>query len=136
MKFPPTEDNRQGSIGGEFLRRFNVTLNYREGYMALKPSKRRLKQPFEHDMSGLDVRAFGDDLKRYYVKDAIPGSPAYEAGMRPDDELIFVNHEPAYDLDVAQIYRILSKKEGKVVEIFYRRKGVLGFASFILRRVI
>ena len=136
MKFPPSDNNRQGSIGGEFLRRFNVTLNYREDYMALKPSKRRMKQPFEHDMSGLDVRAFGEDLKKFYVKDADPGSPAYEAGMRNDDELIFINNEPAYDLDVTHIYRILSKKEGQIVEIFYRRKGVLGFASFMLRRVI
>jgi hypothetical protein len=136
MKFPAGENNRQGSIGGEFLRRFKVTLNYREGYMALKPSKKRLKQPFEHDMSGLDVRAYGDDLKKLYVKEAAPGSPAYEAGMRNDDELIFINREPAYDLDVAEIYRILSKKEGKVIEIFYRRNGILGFATFVLQRVI
>jgi len=136
MKFPTTEDNRQGSIGGEFLRRFKVTLNYREGYMALKPSKRRLKQRFEHDMSGLDIRAHQDELSRFYVKEVVPDSPAYLAGIRENDELIFINREPAFSYSITEIYRLLSKKEGKVVAIFYRRNGVIGIASFVLKRVI
>ena len=136
MKFPPTEENRQGSIGGEFLRRFKVTLNYRDGYMALKPNKVRFKQPFEHDMSGLDVRADKDDLERFYVSDVVPNSPASAAGMEANDELVFVNNRHAYDMSVAEIYRILSKKEGKTVDIFYRRNGALRFASFVLKRAI
>jgi predicted aspartyl protease len=136
MKFPPNGESRQGSIGGEFLRRFNVTLNYKEGYMALKPSKRRLKQPFEHDMSGLDIRARQGDLSKFYVKEVLKDSPADLAGIKENDELIFINREPAFSYTITEIYRLLSKREGKVIDIFYRRNGVLGIASFILKRVI
>ena len=48
---------RQGSIGCELLRRFRITFNYPEHYFVLKPVKRVLHEPFEHDMSGLEVRA-------------------------------------------------------------------------------
>lgn len=136
MKFPPSDDNRQGSIGGEFLRRFKVTLNYNEGYMALKPIKNRIKQPFEHDMSGLDIRAKKDNLKRLFVIDVIEGSPGDLAGLKPNDEIIFVNNDHVDRLTVAGIYRLFSKKEGKSIDIFYRRNGQLTFTTFKLKRAI
>lgn len=136
MKFPPTEDNRQGSIGGEFLRRFKVTLNYEGGYMALKPIKKRIKQPFEHDMSGLDIRAKKDNLKRLFIIEVVEGSPGYEAGLRAKDEIIFINNEHATKLTVAGVYRLFSKKEGKSIEVFYRRNGVLTLTTFKLKRAI
>ncbi len=136
MKFPPTDIDRQGSIGGEFLRRFKVTFNYRAGYMALKANKNRLKQPFEHDMSGMDVRAYASNLKRFYIKDIVEGSPADEAGLLPNDEILFLNRKHVEEMTVTEIYRILSRKEGKTIDIFYRRKGVIGVANFQLRRAI
>ncbi|MFT4733775.1 MAG: putative aspartyl protease [Algoriphagus sp.] len=136
MKFPSTEVNRQGSIGGEFLRRFKVTLNYREGYMALKPNKTRLKQPFEHDMSGLAVRADKEDLTRFYVNEVLPSSPSSAAGLEAGDEIVYLNNEQAFKMSVAEIYGLLSLREGKTIEVFYRRNGALKFASFVLKRVI
>ncbi|MEZ4903564.1 MAG: hypothetical protein R2822_18260 [Spirosomataceae bacterium] len=58
MKFASRND-RQGNIGCELLRRFHVTFNYSEHYMVLKPIKRRMKETFEHDMSGMEIRAKG-----------------------------------------------------------------------------
>ncbi|WP_341224876.1 aspartyl protease family protein [uncultured Arcticibacterium sp.] len=136
MKFPPSDDNRQGSIGGEFLRRFKLTLNYNEGYMALKPIRRRINQPFEHDMSGLDIRAQKDNLKRLFVIDVIEGSPGDLAGLKANDEIVFVNDDHVDKLTVAEIYRLFSKKEGKSIDIFYRRNGVLTFTTFELKRAI
>ncbi len=136
MKFPPMDANRQGSIGGEFLRRFKVTLNYSDEYMALKASKKDLKQPFEHDMSGMDVRAFNSNFRRFYIKSVLAGSPADEAGLKENDEIIFVNNKSANNLTVSEIYKILSRKEGRTVEIFYRRDGQLGLTTLQLRRAI
>ena len=67
MKFTSDVEKRQGSIGCELLRRFVVTLNYHDGYMILKPLKNRMKESFEHDMSGLDVRAKGDEFNQYII---------------------------------------------------------------------
>ncbi|WP_304238402.1 aspartyl protease family protein [Jiulongibacter sediminis] len=136
MKFPPTDANRQGSIGGEFLRRFKVTLNYQEGYMALKANKRKINQPFEHDMSGLDIRAYRDNLHRYYIKNITPDSPADKAGLQVDDEIVFFNSKNSSEISLTEIYNLLSKKEGKMIDIIYRRNGKLGVTAFELKRII
>jgi hypothetical protein len=136
MKFPPVDANRHGSIGGEFLRRFRVTLNYKEGYMALKPYKNSLKEPFEHDMSGIDVRAYADNFHRFYIKYIQENSPAYHAGLQSKDELVYINNKSLEGLNVSDIYKMLSSKAGKIVQIIYRRDGRLGFTSFQLIRAI
>lgn len=136
MKFNNDENKRQGSIGCELLRRFTVTLNYRDGYMILKPLKRRINESFEHDMSGLDVRAKGDLFNQYIVNRVIEDSPAYKAGLEEGDELIFVNDQNVKELSISEIYKTLSRKEGKEVEFFFRRKGELKFTSFVLKRMI
>lgn len=136
MKFTNDDQKRQGSIGCELLRRFTVTLNYRDGYMILKPLKRRMKETFEHDMSGLDVRAKGDLFNKYIINRVIENSPADKAGLEEGDELIFVNNQNVNELTISEIYKILSRKEGKEVECFYRRKGDLKFTSFNLKRMI
>lgn len=136
MKFPPSTKGRQGSIGCELLRRFTVTLNYKDGYMILKPIKNRIKETFEHDMSGMDVRARGDNFNQYFINKVIENSPAADSGLQEGDEIIFVNNQNVKDMAISEIYKILSRKEGKDVELFIRRKGELKFASFKLRRMI
>ncbi len=136
MKFTADDTKRQGSIGCELLRRFTVTLNYHDGYMILRPLKNRMKESFEHDMSGLDVRAKGDAFNQYIINKVIEGSPADEAGLQENDELVFVNNQNVKDLTISEIYKVLSKKEGKEVEFFFRRNGELKFAYFKLKRMI
>lgn len=136
MKFPPTDYDRQGSIGCELLRRFKVTLNYRENYMALRPVKVRIKETFEHDMSGLEIRADGENFDRFFIKGVDDYSPAALAGLQVDDELVFLNNKNASNLSISEIVRTLSRKEGKPVEIFVRRDGRLQFFYFTLERFI
>lgn len=136
MKFTPDDTKRQGSIGCELLRRFTVTLNYRDGYMIMKPLRNRMKESFEHDMSGLDVRARGTNFNQYVVNKVIEGSPAGAAGLQEGDELIFVNGQNVKDMTISEIYKVLSRKEGKEVEFFFRRNGELKVATFYLKRMI
>ncbi|NBA84677.1 signal protein PDZ [Emticicia sp. CRIBPO] len=136
MKFQSTDDNRQGSVGGEFLRRFKVTMNYHLGYIAFKPLKNKFNESFEHDMSGIEVRAKGDGLKTYMITYVVPGSQAQMAGIMEGDEIIFLNNVNTKDLTINDIFKILSKKEGKEIEMFLRRNGQLKFAYFRLKRVI
>ncbi len=136
MKFPPADYDRQGSIGCELLRRFKVTLNYSENYMALKPVRVRMKETFEHDMSGLEIRAGGDNFKRFFVEGVDDHSPAALAGIRAGDELVFINNKNTSTMTISEIVRILSQKEGKNIELFVRRNGSLSFFYFTLERFI
>jgi hypothetical protein len=130
------EDERQGNIGGELLRRFVVTINYPEEYMALKPIRKAMKETFEHDMSGMDLRAKGVQFNEYIIDKVIEDSPASEAGLRKDDLLVFINNISAKTLNMTEIYKLLQKKEGKEIDLIVNRNGKLVFTRLILKRII
>ncbi|MBC3783666.1 aspartyl protease family protein [Spirosoma utsteinense] len=127
---------RQGNVGCELLRRFNVTFNYPDRYIVMKPIKRLMREQFEHDMSGMELRAKGDQFRTYYVDKVVDGSPAALAGLREGDELLFINNNSANELSISDIYKVLQKGEGKEVSLLVRRSGQIIVASFALKRII
>jgi hypothetical protein len=128
--------DRQGNIGCEMLRRFKVTMNYKDRYMVLKPIKARLREKFEHDMSGLEIRAEGKDLRSYIVNHVQERSPAYDAGLIEGDQLLFVDDRAANDLNVSDIYKLMQLGDGKHIELLVKRKGNIFFTRLTLRRMI
>lgn len=134
-KFDPTSD-RQGNIGGELLRRFRVTINYPQGYMTMKPDKKALKEPFEHDMSGMDLRAKGDNFNDYYIDRVVEDSPAERAGLLKDDKIMYINNAAAKMLNMTEIYKLLQRKEGKEINLIVSRNGGLVFTTLVLKRII
>jgi predicted aspartyl protease len=132
----PDRYERQGNVGCELLRRFRVTMNYHEGYMVLKPVKRRLNESFEHDMSGLEIKAMGNGYKNYFVNAVSTNSPAKLAGLAEGDQILFINDHPAEDLSVSEIYKMLQRGDGKITELLVKRDGKIFFARFVLQRMI
>lgn len=128
--------DREGNIGGELLRRFTVVINYPEKYIALKPIKKAMKEPFEHDMSGMDLRAKGEKFNEYYIDRIIEDSPAEEAGLKKDDRLMFINNILASTLNMTEIYKLLQRKEGRAINLIVRRGGNLIFTTLVLKRII
>ncbi len=129
-------DSRQGNIGCELLRRFKVTINYQDKYMVLKPVRRVMKEKFEHDMSGIELRAGGENLRSYIVSHVLDDSPAHKAGLEEGDVLLFVNEKPITDMSISDVYRVLQKGDGKDVGVLLRRNGSLIFTRITLRRMI
>ncbi len=127
---------RQGNVGCELLRRFNVTFNYPDRYIVMKPIKRLMREEFEHDMSGLELKAKGERFRTYYVEKTVDGSPADLAGLREGDELLFINNSSASDLTISDIYKVLQTGEGKEVSLLIRRSGQIIIAQFALKRQI
>ncbi len=127
---------RQGNVGCELLRRFRVTFNYPDRYVVMKPVKRLMREGFEHDMSGVELRAKGERFRNYYVDKVIEGSPADLAGLQEGDEVLFVNNSSTKDLSISDIYKALQKGEGKEVSLLVRRNGQIVIAHFALKRLI
>ena len=127
---------RQGSIGCELLRRFRVTLNYPAGYMVLKPIKRLLREPFEYNMSGLELRARGNGFQQYFIDQVAAGSPGHQAGLLAGDELLIVNNVPSSRLTLSDIFRMLQAGEGKFVSVLVKRRNQLIESRFKLKRII
>ena len=127
---------RQGNIGCEFLRRFKITFNYRDQYIVLKPINRRMKEPFEHNMSGIELMAKGDDFHEYTVDRIIENSPAEYAGLLQGDRVMFINNKSSKDISISEIYKLFQKGEGKNINLIMKRGQDMFFATINLRRLI
>ena len=130
------QPDRQGSIGCELLRRFRVTFNYPAGYVVLKPVKHVMREPFERDMSGMELRARGDDFGRYFIAQLTHNSPAERAGLQVGDELVVINGSAANTLPIGEIYQMLVAGEGRAISVIIRRHSQLLTRQFSLKRLI
>lgn len=128
--------SKQGGIGCELLRRFRVTFNYTDGYIVLKPVKRKMKEPFEHNMSGMEIVARGKDFKDFFIEKVVENSPAHEAGLFDGDQIILINNHNAHEMTISEIYKLFQKGEGKEISILAKRGDRIFFTSFFLRRII
>lgn len=80
----------EGIIGGELLRRFTVTVDYPHDRLLLEPNA-ALHDATEYDMSGMLVASADTKFDRVLVKNVLPDSPASNAGIQVDDELLSID---------------------------------------------
>jgi predicted aspartyl protease len=127
---------RQGSIGCEFLRRFKVTFNYRDQYIVLKSINRRMKEPFEHNMSGIELMARGEDFREFMIDRVIENSPAEAAGLQEGDRVMYINNKSFKDISISEIYKLFQKGAGKPLNLVVKRGNELVIATVNLKRLI
>jgi hypothetical protein len=127
---------RNGNIGFELLKRFDIIIDYTRNQLWLRPNG-LYRDPFEHDMSGLDLLASGADYRRYTILKVEKGSPAEEAGLQPTDEILVINLIPVSGLSLTQISRLLHSADGRNLFFIVRRStGELISTTVRLRRQI
>ncbi|WP_051359830.1 aspartyl protease family protein [Adhaeribacter aquaticus] len=114
--------DRNGNIGNDILKRFHVIIDYSRSLLTLKPN-RNFKQPFEHDMGGLEVIAQGQNFNRFFVSRVVPGSPAAEGDIQKGDEIIFLNGSAGHTLDLNRIYNLFRLKENFRILLVLKRNG-------------
>jgi predicted aspartyl protease len=111
---------RNGNLGFELLKRFAFTIDYSRQRLWLRPNL-HFTEPFEHDMSGLDLMAVGPDLHRFQVMRVAAGSPAAEAGILPEEELVAVNFMSASSFSLTQLSHLLHSAHGRSIILVLRR---------------
>ena len=132
-------EQRNGTIGNELLRRFVVVFNYADSCLYLKPSRKYLKQPFEHDMCGIELivaLAKGEKTSRYFIRAVQPNSPAQEAGLTEDDEILAINFRLAREMSVGQIDKIFHSGHEQKLLLQIARDGEIIYKMVQLRRQI
>ncbi|MBC8003149.1 MAG: aspartyl protease family protein [Opitutaceae bacterium] len=133
-KSAPGGERSIGNLGGEFLRRFKITLDAGGQRLWLEPTS-ALTQMDELDMTGLRLVATGNGLQTVLVSQVLGGSPAARAGIRNGDELTRVNGKPADKLGLDGILA-LGKAHGGELVVEYRRKGRTNSVTLKLSRQI
>jgi len=124
----------EGLIGSEILRRFSVVFDYAHGRLILEPNA-HYAEPVEYDMSGINLRAYGDDLKTFRIYQVLANSPAAEAGLRVGDVLTNIDgmHASRFTLeDVCQMMR----QPGRPHQLGIKRGKLIGSVKIKTRRLI
>jgi hypothetical protein len=130
------EARRQGNLGFETLKRFDLVIDYPHKRMLLRPNSLR-HTPFEHDMCGLELLAGGPDYRRYLVLRVVAGSPAEAAGIEPDEELVSINFLPVSAFALSEVTKLLRSQNGQHLWLILRRpNGDMHPVSVRLRRQI
>ncbi|AII54373.1 aspartyl protease family protein [Hymenobacter sp. APR13] len=133
-----TAEERHGSLGAELLKHFDAVIDYPHNRLLLRPG-RLFRQPFEHDMAGVELLATGPDLRRYLITRVEAGSPAEAAGLCPGDELVAVDLRLAHTFSLTQLSTLLHAADGRRLLLIVRRgegEGELLTMQLRLRRQI
>jgi hypothetical protein len=114
---------RNGNMGNSILKRFEVVFDYARQAMYLKPTS-FLKEPFEHDMSGMELASAGPEYNRVVVTRVEPYSPAEDIGLRKDDEIVSINFKPVVEMTMQEIDNMFRSRDGRsfIMEVV-RNKG-------------
>jgi hypothetical protein len=126
---------RNGTIGGELLSRFTVIFDYFNQKLYLRKNS-RYKKPFGYNMSGLTVIAEGEKLKKFQITDVRKDSPAYEAGLKEDDYIEFVNGIPIEKIGLNDLYKLFNFGQGKKINLVITRNGETQRVKFRLRDLL
>lgn len=120
-----TETGRNGSVGADLLRHFDLTIDYANKKIYLKPNS-NFKLPFEHDMSGLEIYIEEGKSNRFYVERIEPNSPGTSAGILVGDEIVSVNFNSVKAMDLENIGNILKSGDGRtvIIEIFRKSENM------------
>ena len=124
---------RNGIIGNDLLSRFSVIIHYLREKIYLKPYKKNYNEDFEYDKSGMIIYAIGADLRQFYVKTVIPGTPAYQAGIQTGDIIKKIGMWKDKFWTLEKINNLLQKKDGKKIKMVIERDGEKIKKTFILK---
>ena len=123
-----------GNIGGEVLRRFTLTFDYRHARMWLAPNA-ALSEPFEADMTGLVTSALPDSTRALRILWLQDDSPATAAGIEPDDVIEAVGGKSTAEL-TPTVIREMFKKPGVTYVLTVRRGSERREVTITTRRLI
>lgn len=126
---------RNGSIGGELLKRFTITFDFYHKKMYLRPNS-YLRHPFEYNMSGMELVATGTHLDRFVISRIRENSAASEAGFMAGDLVVSLDNISSEKLSLSKIYSNLNLREGKKINLTVLRKGSYISRTFYLKREI
>jgi len=110
-----SEDQREGTIGGEILRRFRVIFDYPHQRLLLKKNG-RYRSAFEYNKGGILIKAKGKNFNTFIITEIDPGSPAEKAKLQKGDQIIEVNGKVHSEITLNNIYNMMNvTKSGRMV---------------------
>ena len=123
----------EGNIGGAILRRLTLFIDYRGKRMIFEPNALK-DDAFEIDMSGLGL-GMNDSLTRIVVLTVAPNTPAAEAGIAPNDEIVSIDGNEASQHALGELRDRLRRPDQRIA-LVVRHAGEERHIELVTRRLI
>lgn len=127
-------NDRNGTLGAEILRRFYVTIDYPNQRLILTPNS-DIKAEFNYNMSGLEVTNPMPGLPIFLISEIRKNSPAYYAGIQENDQIIALNNTSSKALTLNDINLLFQSREDKRVKMTILRNGEQIKTEFFLKKM-
>ncbi|WP_443937291.1 aspartyl protease family protein [Pedobacter sp. MW01-1-1] len=127
--------NRNGNLGADLLRRFDIQFNYQDEFISLKPNQ-YFKGPFQHDMLGMIIYLDPDKFKAILIGEIEEGSPAEKAGLCPRDQIIGLNFKAIEHYSFSELTELFRSKEGlTLIFEIYRDNEIVFKVAHLEKRI-
>lgn len=115
-------EKRDGTLGSEIIRRFNVILSYPDTFMYIRKNS-YFNASFSFNTTGIEITQPIPGLRFYEVAELWEGSPAALAGLRKGDYIVNVNYVNTAGLSLIELKELLRSNSG-FVRMTINRNGV------------
>jgi len=114
---------RDGNLGLGILKKFSLIFDYQNEALYIKPNS-YFKEPFEHDMSGLEYYATGSGFKQVFISRVEAGSAGAKAGFKENDQITAINFKPVSQLSLIEIDALFKSRPNRniLVEVYHDNK--------------
>ncbi|NQU51096.1 MAG: aspartyl protease family protein [Bacteroidetes bacterium] len=129
-----SNNDRNGTIGAEILRRFFVTIDYRNSRLTLRPTH-KIKEDFNYNMSGMEIINPMPGMPIFTITNIREDSPAYLAGLKENDQILSLNSNHHNSMELNDINLLLQSKEDKKIKIKVLRNGEEFKTTFQLKKI-
>lgn len=110
-------EGRNGSIGGEILKRFSLIFDYQGRELYLKKNANFTK-PFNYNMSGIEVEHNGIE----FVKETLKFETPLIYGVK-DEHVVFKNNDFKYKFELKPVFEIASIRENSPADLVGLKVG-------------
>lgn len=128
------QNDRNGTLGAEILRRFFVTMDYPNRRLILRANG-NLNEEFNYNMSGLEVSNPMPGFPIFVVSSIQKNSPAYYAGIHENDQIIALNNTSNRALTLNDINLLFQSHEDRRIKMTVLRNGEQIKTEFFLKKM-
>jgi len=122
-----------GIIGNEILMRYNIIIDLPSKIMYFEKNG-SFDEPYSLNCSGIDVQ-LSRDKQKVMIHQVYENSPAAEAGIKINSELVSVNGKSSQEINMQEIIRLL-KEDGKSVDLVVKQDGAEKSITLKLKHLI
>jgi hypothetical protein len=128
------QNEPDGMIAADFLRRFRVFLDYGRGRMILEPN-RAYGEPSAFDASGLRVHRIPNSPDAFRIYEVMPLTPAADAGLHASDLLLALDDTPVQRMSPGMVQEALTR-DGRECSLLIQRADDVSTVRLKLRRLL